>query len=309
MPSSLRDIRRHMQSVQRIRKVTRAMEIVSMARNQRLQMLLRQSQAFADMSWRILNHLAQASTPVVRQLPIYAGYGTRDNLGLVVITSNSGMVGSYNHDILQHIDHHLDDLSRQSPTMKAHIITIGRTGRNHYAGSEHPANTILHADIPMPSSRQGIEAFTPVAKLLLDGFSSGDFDHLAIAYSQARAGSLFKPRIRHLLPLGDIAATESNESDETSAAPVEYIYEPDPEQLVRSLLPRIIRFQLFEAYLQAQVAENTARSMAMRSATKNGQELIQELEMTYNKARQETITAELVDLMAGSGQSTQQSGH
>jgi len=299
MPTSLRDIRRHMQSVQRIRKVTRAMEIVSMARNRRLQTLLRQSQAFAEMSWRVIGHLAQASTPAVRQHPVYAGYGTHDNLGIVLFTSDGGMVGSYNHDMLRYLDRYLDDQRQRSPDYVAHIITIGKSGRAHFVGPDSSPYATLHADIPTPGSSQGIEAFTPVAKLLLDSYSSGAFDHLAIAYSQARSGALLRPRIRTLLPLGDLA------SEASDASPIDYIYEPEPDELIRSLLPRVIRFQLFEAHLQAQVAENTARSMAMRSATQNGQELIQELEMTYNKARQETITSELVDLMAGLGQSTQ----
>jgi F-type H+-transporting ATPase subunit gamma len=305
MPS-LRDIRRHVQSVHSINKVTKAMEVVALARNRRLTALSESSRGFAELSWRVLQHLAEAAGPELADLPVYRGRSAIGALGLVVFTSDRGMVGGYNHKVLTLVTNYLNQRHAQDDSLRIELITVGRIGRNHWASSTRPPYVHLHADLPLPSERQGIDAFTALARLVLDGFAQGNLDQIAVAYTQARSGALLQPAIRHLLPLAQADTAQGQALAATakgrrrSGTPVTYLYEPEPEELLRTLLPRIIRFQLYEAYLQSRVAENTSRMFAMRSATQNGQELIDQLATTYNKARQQAITSELLDIIGGS---------
>jgi F-type H+-transporting ATPase subunit gamma len=134
-----------------------------------------------------------------------------------------------------------------------------------------------------------LEDLTPLARLLLDGYSEGNFDEVSIAYTRFREGTRLQPVVRQLLPI----------APPQDIRPRQYIYEPSPLELLRALLPRIIRFQLYEAFLESLAAENTSRMVAMRTATSNAGDIVSDLSLSYNKARQEAITSELMDILGG----------
>jgi F-type H+-transporting ATPase subunit gamma len=135
----------------------------------------------------------------------------------------------------------------------------------------------------------GVTDLTPVARVVLDGFEQEEFHQVQLAYSQYRPGARMKATMRQLLPV----CPSDTEGRRT------YIYEPEPEQLLDMLLPRIIRFQIYEALLEGLAAENTALMIAMQSATQNANELVNDLSVSYHKARQENITTELMDILGG----------
>ena len=309
MPS-LRDTRRHIQSVESINKLTKAMAVVSMARSHRLRSLVENCRGFAVMSWQVLVRTVMSAENDVREMPLFRGYGSQSRLGLALITSDRGMVGPYNHNIVQFVSDYLQRRQQELPEFEAHLITIGRIGRERLLETHAMPHVRLHADIASPSSGDGIASFTPIARLLLDGFAQGTFDHIAIAYTQPRNGALVQAKIRQLLPLCNIMQVKAEmlpvgieaarDQQEHLVASTEYIYEPSPRDLLKTLLPRVIRCQIYKAYLESLVAENASRTVAMRSATKNGDQLIARLRLTYNKVRQETITSDLLDIIGGS---------
>ena len=279
MPT-LREIKTHIQSVQNTAKITRAMELVAAAKQLRLRARVENTSAFAAHSWQVLNHLAAAAESRVRDDPIFCGYPDAQRLGLLLITSDRGMVGAYNQYIISLAARYME------ARLAAEVITIGKTGRDAMLRQGQQ----IHADFSQLTDHDDITALTPVARVVLDGFRERVFDEVAIAYTQFQPGARLKPEIRPLLPLRPALPTERRQ----------YIYEPEPEELLMALLPRLIRFQIYQAFLESLAAENASRMAAMHSATQNAHHLIDELTISYHKTRQQAITSELLDIMGGS---------
>jgi F-type H+-transporting ATPase subunit gamma len=278
MPS-LREIKGHIQSVDSIAKVTKAMEVVAAAKAHRLEARMRSTKPFSDKSWEVLNHLAAAAESAIQDEISFCGYPEVERIGLVLFTSNRGMVGAYDHTVTMTALRYL-----QSRHAEGEIITVGKVGREMMLQQgQH-----IHADFSTLEDSASLSDMTPIAQVLLEGFREKRFEQVTLAHSQHRPGARLQPTIRQLLPL----CPEPTE-------PREYIYEPDPDQLLAALLPRVIRFQVYEAFLEARASENTERMVAMHSATSNAGDLTESLTLGYNKARQQAITNELLDILGG----------
>jgi F-type H+-transporting ATPase subunit gamma len=288
--ANLRQIKRHIASVQSIARVTNAMEVVSTAKNVRLESRLANSRLFATKSWEVLTHLASAAEPDVQTNPLFCGYREgnllpQDRVGMVLITSNKGLVSSFNHNLLAQVRRYVE---RTPATVEA--ITLGRQGRlAMLRGTGLDASIPIHADLTLAEEKVELDDLTPVAQIVIDGFVQQRFNEVVMIYTQYHAGSRMEVTTRPLLPICPEAPAERRH----------YVFEPEPQELLRSLIPRVIRFQLFDAYLESLMAENASRMAAMHAAAQNASELTRNLTMAYNKARQETINAELADLLGG----------
>lgn len=278
--ATLREIREHIQSVRSISKVTRAMEMVATARNHRLQTRVESTRTFAEKSWEVLNHLASTAEQCVRGNCMFCGYPDVGRVGILLISSDKGMVGAYNYNVLSLVSRRLE-----SRDVQAEFITIGRIGREAMLREGYH----IHADFGGLDDKVDIIAMTPVANVLIEGFRDRHFDEILVAYTEFSPEHQIRPRIRQLLP---VCPGESSEYGE-------YIYEPSPDELLIALLPRLIRFQIYQAFLESLVAENTSRMITMHSATQNAGALIDDLTISYNKARQQTFTAEIMDIVGG----------
>lgn len=281
MPN-VREIKGHIYSVRSIAKVTRALETVATVRNRRLQARLESTRVFAERSWEVLSHLASAADSYVQESPFFCGYSDVKRLAVLLISSDKGMVGTYNLDLVA-----LAASFCRSSSLPVELITIGKVGRDAMLHQGFQ----IHADFSQLVDATDITAMTPVAHVVLDGFRERVFDRVAIIYTQFRPGARLRPMVRQLLPI----------CLQQPPKLYTYIYEPEPQELISILLPQWIRFQIYEAFLEALVAENVSRMMAMHSATRNAQGLIEHLVMSYNKARQEKITAEIMDVIGGIG--------
>jgi F-type H+-transporting ATPase subunit gamma len=281
MPTA-REIKGHIYSIRSISKVTRALETVSAVKNRRLQARLESTRIFAEKSWEVLNHLVSAAESYAQVNPLFCGYPDVKRLAMLLIASDRGMVGTYNLDVIALAT----NLCRSSP-LPVELITIGKIGRDAMLRRGFQ----IHADFSQLGDAPDITAMTPVARVLLDGFHDRIFDKVTMVYTQFKPGARLRPTTRQLLPV----------CPERPVTSREYIYEPEPQELISALLPRLIRFQIYEAFQESLFAENVSRMMAMRSATRNAQELIENLTMSYHKARQQAITAEIMDILGGAG--------
>ncbi len=279
MPT-LRDIKSHIGSVRNIAKVTRALEMVAAARNQRLIAQVESTRVFAEKSWEVLNHLASAAEADVRQSPLLCGRPTVDRIGMLLITSDRGMVGAYDANVLSLAERYLEAHPQQ-----AQLITIGKVGRT----SMLRRGVAIHAEFTNLGDRIDIADLTPVARVLQDGFDNRIFDQVVVAHTQYRTGARLRPTIRQLLPVCPDPSVDTRE----------YLYEPSPNELLLALLPRLIRFQIYEALLESLAAENISRMVAMHTATQNASDVIDGLSVSYNKARQQAITSEMLDIVGG----------
>ena len=276
MPN-LREIISHIQSVSSIAQVTKAIEAVSTAKMRRLEARVRSTRPFADGAWSVLNHVAAAASGLEDNV-YFRGHPHTERLGVLLFSSNRGLAGAYDHNVSNFAHRYLSNRG-----LPANLVTVGTMGREAMLRLGYQ----VHADLALDDRAQ-IEDLTPTAQLLMDGFQRGEFHEVVIIYTQYNYPARMQPRARVLLPI----TTERVE-------PRQYLFEPSPEALLLALLPRVVRYQVFAAYLESQAAEQSARMVAMHNATQNAEELTGHLRLAYNKTRQQAITSELLDIMSG----------
>jgi F-type H+-transporting ATPase subunit gamma len=269
-----------MRSVESIAKVTGAMEAVSVAKNHRLRSRAERSGPFAKASWRLLTHLSAATNPEIAENSFFSGYDGVDRLGVLLIAGERGMAGGYNRkvvqDAIEHIETHDDSVS---------LLVIGKEGRAMISAEGYDPE----AYFPLTDQDTEVEDVTEVTRTLMEGYRDGRFQRAIMVYTPFRPGEEPMPHTRQLLPIRPAE----------ELPPREYVFEPQAEEVLESLLPQVLRFQVYEALMTSLTAEHASRAVAMRKATQNGNELIERLTLDYNKARQASITEDLMEIVGG----------
>jgi F-type H+-transporting ATPase subunit gamma len=217
-------------------------------------------------------------------------------IGLILMTSDRGLAGSYNVNMITLAERFLAAVDK--PTK---VITVGRKGRD--AMVRRGRNVVATFDhIPDPP---GFLDITPVAHVAIDSMLSGDVDQVFIGYSEFINLVTRQPVIRQLLPLrpadlgGMPGADYVSGVDVQKASQQSYTYEPDAEALLNDIVPRFTRLQIYQSLLEAFASEHSARMVAMNNATDNAAELVDILTLERNKARQASITSEILDIVGG----------
>jgi F-type H+-transporting ATPase subunit gamma len=270
------------------------MQMVAASRMRRAQEQVLATRAYTAKAWEILLHLAaqrdsgQAVHPLLtRRDPIY-------RTGIVLITSDKGLCGAYNTNVIRAVLRFMQGL-KHSP----HLITVGRRGRDFMI--RHGAHVVAEfSDLP---DRPSVLDATPIARTAIDDYLAGEFDEVYLVYTDFINTLRQEPTIRRVLPIipGEIASSVMREyiGDVTRHLPGEFIYEPNAEAILATVLPRFTELQVYQAILEALASEHSARMVAMRNATENANDLIDDLTLSYYRARQEAITREMLDIAGG----------
>ncbi len=283
MAATVRELKHRIQSVKNIGQVTRAMEAVAASKMQRAQEATLASREYADKTWEVLTFLASQPTqqeeeqvlPLLQKRPV-------ENVGLIVITPDRGLAGALVSNILREAVNFTK--AQQVPVS---MIAVGRKGIIFLGHHNYPLHATF-SDIPdLPS----VVDISPIARLAIDDFTSGVFDQVHLCYTDFINTLRQEPVIRQLLPIRPAPPAER--------PPAEYTFEPDPQSILSEVLPRFTVFQIYQAILEAQASEHSARMVAMRNATENAEELAEDLTLEYNKARQTEITLEILDIAGG----------
>lgn len=268
--------------------------MVAASRMRRAQEQVLATRAYTAKAWEILLHLAaqrdsgQAVHPLLtRRDPIY-------RTGIVLITSDKGLCGAYNTNVIRAVLRFMQGL-KHSP----HLITVGRRGRDFMI--RHGAHVVAEfSDLP---DRPSVLDATPIARTAIDDYLAGEFDEVYLVYTDFINTLRQEPTIRRVLPIipGEIASSVMREyiGDVTRHLPGEFIYEPNAEAILATVLPRFTELQVYQAILEALASEHSARMVAMRNATENANDLIDDLTLSYYRARQEAITREMLDIAGG----------
>jgi F-type H+-transporting ATPase subunit gamma len=292
--ANVRELKRRIRSVKNIAQVTRAMQMVAASRMRRAQEQVLATRPYSAKAWELLIHLAaQQSTNraihplLTRRDPILA-------TAIVLITSDKGLCGAYNSNIIRTTLHFMQDLSQP-----VRLVTVGRRGRDFMI--RHGGHVIAEfADLP---ARPSLLDITPIARTVIDDFLEGYHDEVYLAYTDFINTLTQKPTIRRILPITPELVTGSVMSEYMAETPLhltgEYIYEPDPYTILEAVLPRFTELQIYQAVLESLASEHSARMVAMRNATNNANELIDDLTLSYYRARQEAITKEMLDIAGG----------
>ena len=277
-----REIKRRIGSVKNIGKVTRAMEAVSASKMRRAQQATLRSRAYAVQAAQVMAHLRAQPGAGTKVHPLLQEHPD-GRPAIVLITPDRGLTGGLVLNIIRYAvaqakEFYGDDVA---------FIAIGKKGRDFLARSK---SNLAAEFIDMPDGPSILD-ITPIARLALDGFLGPEYSNVVIINAEFQSVVKQDPTTNALLPL------EIPEDVEPTTADFEY--EPSPEALLDELLPRLVEMRLYQAILEAQASEHSARMVAMSNATRAANELVDDLTLTYNKARQSDITGEILDIAGG----------
>jgi F-type H+-transporting ATPase subunit gamma len=283
--ATLRDIRRRIRSVQSTQKITRAMKLVAAAKLRRAQERILEARPYAFKMAELVGALARALGE--DKHPLLARREGHRRL-YVVITADKGLAGAFNSNILRRS---LDAL-RQSSEGAASLVAVGRKARDFYRRRAWPIRADRLGLLDQPTFEQARE----LAGQLMAAFLADEVDEVWLLFNEFRSVAVQRVVIQRLLPIEQ--PEPAGEAAETSGG-VDYLYEPDAATILGALLPRYVEVAVYRALLESAAGEQGARMTAMEAATKNAQEMIGALTVQYNKARQERITKELLDIVGG----------
>ena len=285
MPGS-KEIRTKIKSVQNTRKITKAMEMVAASKMRKAQERMRQARPYADKIRNIAAHLAQAN-PEYRHPYLVRRDETR-GVGVIVVTTDKGLCGGLNTNVLRMVTGKLRELQGAGLQIRASAIGNKGFGFLNRIGVNVVSHVVHLGDAPH------LERLIGPVKVQLDAYASGEIDAVYIVYTRFINTMKQEPVIEQLLPLSPERLSE--DSREFSW---DYIYEPDAQAVLDELLVRYVEALAFQAVAENMASEQSARMVAMKAASDNAKKVIEELQLSYNKARQAGITKELAEIVGG----------
>jgi len=285
MPGS-KEIRTKIKSVQNTRKITKAMEMVAASKMRKAQERMRHARPYGDKVRNIAAHLAQAN-PEYRH-PYLVPHGLLKNVGLIVVTTDKGLCGGLNTNVLRLVTNRLRELERSGVGVQATAIGNKGFGFLSRVGAKVVSHLVQLGDTPH------LERLIGPVKLQLDAYERGEIDAVYLAYTRFINTMQQEPVIEQLLPL-DPSRLQEDSRDYSW----DYLYEPDAQAVLDELLVRYVEAVVYQAVAENMASEQSARMVAMKSASDNAKKVIGELQLSYNKARQAAITKELSEIVGG----------
>jgi F-type H+-transporting ATPase subunit gamma len=294
MPTA-REVKKRIRSVKNIGQITRALEAVSASRVRKAQQRVLASRAYAEKSWEILLNVNSSGTKGVPLHPLLTPRPEVKKVMIILITSDRGLAGAFNTNILRVARRFGDRLG-----VPVQYISLGRKGRDSLIRMR--ANVTAEYSNPAEPT---IRTISPIALEATEAFLSGEVDEVFVAYTDFVNTLTQRPRVLRLLPLmpyqttDQVAAEYIKEAPKVTAGSLVYEYEPTAEGILAEIVPRFTQLQLYQAVLESQASEHSARMVSMRNASDNAAGLAEDLTLVYNKARQAGITAEILDIVGG----------
>jgi F-type H+-transporting ATPase subunit gamma len=276
----IRKVRRRIKSVQNIAKITRAMEMIAASKMRKAQERGLAGRPYSEKIQQVIADLA-AIQGVGQQHPLLQRREIKKTL-VVHITPDRGLCGGLNANM----NRLLAGFITEHKTAVG-VIAVGRKGRDFAAR----AGLDVSAEFTGLGDQPGFLDTLPISRIVIENFSAGAADAVYISYSHFISTLVQQPILKQLLPVQPAAIPRGGN--------VDYIYEPDSAAVLGGLLPRFVETEIYHAILEAIASEQSARMVAMRSATDSATDLIGDLTLLYNKARQEAITKELLDIVGG----------
>ena len=287
--ASAREMRIRIRSVKNISQVTRALEAVSASKVRKAVAAVMATRAYATKAWQVLTHIAKQPGRATLH-PLLAHRPKVRNVLVVVVTGDRGLAGAYNTNIIRFVIQHFDHFN-----VPVRYIAIGRKGRDLLIRRRKQVIAEF-SSLPAAPSFADVSA---IGRMAVEEFLEAKVDEVYLVYTDFVNMARQEPVIKKLLPLevSDEAGRVQDYAHQHLTAA--YIYEPAEEELLDEIIPRFTALQVYQAILESLASEHAARMVAMRNATDNAIELVSHLELEYNKARQQTITNDLLDIAGG----------
>ena len=288
--ASAREMRLRIKSVKNISQVTRALEAVSAAKVRKSVQAVTATRSYATKAWQVLTHIA--AQPGRQSLhPLLTERHNPRSVLAIVITSDRGLAGAYNTNIIRFIVQHFNKYR-----LPVSYIAVGRKGRDLLIRRHKP----VIADFSGLSAAPTFADVSAIGRLAVDEFQRGETDEVFLVYTRFINTGRQTADMKKLLPL-EVKSGEGRvvNYEQHSGPTAAYEYEPDQREILDEIIPRFTALQVYQAILESQASEHAARMVAMHNATDNAKELATAYELQYNKMRQQTITNDILDIVGG----------
>lgn len=263
------------------------------------------TRSYSTLAWELVRNLARRTDSQYHPL-----LETRDpvkKVGMILITSNRGLCGGFNNQIISRVVRFIKQ-QKEEVGIEADLVIMGKKGREEMFKQGH---TVI-AEFKKLDITNMIHEIRPLSNLIINDYLERKYDKVMIAYTDFVSTLVQKPRVLELLPIerrkedqylgqaktGDLEPEKTSEF-KLQLTEFEYLFEPSPDEVLSELLPRLLEMQIYQAILESDASEHSSRMVAMRSASDSAADMIDDLTMMFNKARQSSITAELADISGG----------
>ncbi len=282
MAKSTREIKRRIKGIGNTRKITKAMELISSTKSRKRKMKLENTRPYYN---TVLDSIREILRSVNINHPLLERREVRNAL-YITLNADRGFAGGYNSNINRLIDNEF-----RNNKGSVSLITVGRKSRDFFKRRDY---NIIESFVGISEEPEFTDA-KRIAKIAMDLFIRGEIDEINVVFTEFISTISQEPRVRKLLPSEKIQRKDDN----LARAMVDF--EPSPEEVLEYLIPKYLESSIYGALIEASASEQSARHSAMKTATDNANELIEELNMTYNRARQSIITMELSEIVSGAG--------
>ncbi len=291
MPS-LKEVRSRIVSVNSTKQITAAMKMVSAAKLRRAQDAITRMRPYAEKLQAILSNV---SASLDSNEGKYSQQREVKKVLLVAIVSNRGLAGAFNTNVFRSIRRQISQLESEGRTV--HVLPLGKKALDSYRRTKH-FNPELPTDGALLYDGLNFDKVVPKAELIMDLFANGTYDQVILVYNKFKNAAVQILAEEQYLPIMPAAAPVAK-GEKSKGTMVDYIMEPDRKTIVEEIIPKSLKIQLYKALLDSHAAEHGARMTAMHKATDNADSLLKELKLTYNKARQASITNEILEIVGG----------
>ncbi|MEK7264144.1 MAG: ATP synthase F1 subunit gamma [Bacteroidota bacterium] len=290
--ATLREIRQRISAVKNTQKITRAMKMVATAKLRRAQDGIVAARPYARKIKEILQQLSTQEKDNVNAL--FQAREKIEHVAIVTIASDRGLCGAFNSNIFRATAQLVEQkYVEQFKAGKVELFCVGKKSFDFFSKRNYE---IAGKNVGIFNHLEFVHAQT-IASELVEGFLKGEYDVVEIVYNEFKSVISQKVSVEQFLPI--VPATIAGEKQEAAIPAEMYIYEPDRKKILDALIPRHLNFQIWRALLESNASEQAARMTAMENATTNAQDLISLLQLNYNKARQASITKELLEIVGG----------
>jgi len=287
MAGGLKEVRERIASVQNTMQITSAMKMVSVAKLRRAQEAITRMRPYAE---KLQAVLANASATMEPGTSLYATQRPVKRVLLVVITSNRGLCGGFNNNAIKEAN-----LAMRQEGVQFEVLPLGKKAYDAFRRREELAPKGFQADAWQLFDHLSFGAVQDLGEVILRRFAAGELDGVRLIYNKFVNAAVQVPTNEQMLPLE--SGTGEAVAETTG---VEYIFEPSREEIVERIIPNSLMVQFYKAVLDSHASEHGARMTAMHQATENAGDLLRDLRISYNKARQAAITTEILEIVAGS---------
>ncbi len=283
-----RQIRGRIRTAKNIQQITKAMKMVAAARLRRAQEAVGAARPYAEKIRAVMQSLGASGGGSVRHPLLRRADGEPANIGIVLVTGDRGLCGAYNSTVIRRAF----DLAKPFGTAHVKMVCVGKKGTTFFKRRGYD----VVAEHPVPATGISFADAQALSRTGRDLFADGEIDVLYLIYTQFVSALTQRPQTLTLLPLQPPAEDDAGAS---ARQPADYIFEPDPEVILGSLLPRYVDTQVYQAIIESVASEHGARMTSMSSATDNAGKMISSLTLSLNRARQATITKEIAEIVGG----------